>query len=95
MFFPDYWWLDLAFELLFIYLFIKEVSDETPESMKNIFRFMIVGGSATILFLSGKELLLTFNRDFFLILTFLFSLLFVTLYSLKLIRSFQMNKTIQ
>ena len=84
----DTWWLDLVLELGFIYLFIKEGSKDCPESIKNIFRIVVVSGGLTNTYFCVKEIIETGNREFFLIVTLLLSGVLTIIYGAKLIKSY-------
>lgn len=81
-------WFDLIIELLFIYFFIKEGSKDSPESIKNIFRIIVVSGSLTNTYFCVKEIIETGNREVFLIITLLLSVVLTIIYGIKLINSY-------
>jgi len=84
----DTWWVDLILELGFIYLFIKEGSKDFPESIKNIFRIIVVSGGLTNTYFCIKEIIETGNKEIFLLITLLISVTLVIIYGTKLIKSY-------
>ena len=86
------WWLDLLLELGFLYLFFKEMSKDTPEPIKNIFRCMVVVGGVTNIFFCLKEIIETGNRDIFLIMTLLMCIILTIIYGIRLIKSYLNTK---
>lgn len=92
MYFSNIWWIELLFDLLFLFLLIKEGIKDSPESTKNIFRGIVVSGGVVNAYFSIKEIIKTGNREIWLIINALLSVILVIIYGTKLIASYNNKK---
>ena len=92
MYFSNIWWVDFILMLVFLFLFIKEGTKDSSESIKNIFRVCIVSGGLVNAYFSIKEIIQTGNREIWLIIMAVLSVVLVIIYGTKLIVSYNNKK---
>ena len=81
------WIIEIILYIIFIYLFIKESSKDSSESIKNIFRVIVVSGATTNLYFCIKEII-GGNKEIGLIITTITTIVILIIYAFKLINSY-------